>query len=250
MSKHRHLVILILVVVTLQAVFAISVYNSFDTLADRGAFGDMFGVVNTLFSGFAFAGVIYAIFLQANQLELQKLELELTRKELARAAEAQESAQKTLNNTMLADHDRRRKQATIDYMRAVRPIWSKGRRALNDAFGNNNLSDGDIEKIDADKDLQRLVREVLSWLEHLSVGANTEVFDKDMIYRMSGSYLIRIYRRMSTYIESAQVKNQYAYVEFRELIHDFEEQRRLRPDPRGRINHAYTPEPINKDSYT
>ena len=30
----------------------------------RGLFGDMFGAVNSVFSGFAFVGVIYAIFLQ------------------------------------------------------------------------------------------------------------------------------------------------------------------------------------------
>jgi hypothetical protein len=33
-------------------------------LPDRGTFGDMFGAVNALFSGLAFAGVIYAIILQ------------------------------------------------------------------------------------------------------------------------------------------------------------------------------------------
>jgi hypothetical protein len=33
-------------------------------LQDRGTFGDMFGGINALFSGFAFAGVVFAIFLQ------------------------------------------------------------------------------------------------------------------------------------------------------------------------------------------
>ncbi|PKN35628.1 MAG: hypothetical protein CVU61_02060 [Deltaproteobacteria bacterium HGW-Deltaproteobacteria-19] len=48
----------------------------------RGTFGDMFGAVNALFSGLAFAGVIYAIFLQRKELILQREELQLTRKEL------------------------------------------------------------------------------------------------------------------------------------------------------------------------
>lgn len=51
-------------------------------MADRGTFGDMFGAINALFSGLAFAGVIYAIFLQKNELSLQRTELELTRNEL------------------------------------------------------------------------------------------------------------------------------------------------------------------------
>jgi hypothetical protein len=37
----------------------------------RGLFGDMFGAVNALFSGLAFAGIIYAIVLQRKELSLQ-----------------------------------------------------------------------------------------------------------------------------------------------------------------------------------
>lgn len=55
----------------------------------RGTFGDQFGVVNALFSGLAFAGLIYTIILQRKDLKIQKRdllyqrrELELTRKEL------------------------------------------------------------------------------------------------------------------------------------------------------------------------
>ncbi|MCR4348057.1 MAG: putative phage abortive infection protein [Sulfuricaulis sp.] len=50
--------------------------------ADRGTFGDMFGAVNALFAGLAFAGIIYTIFLQRTELELQRRELTETRKEL------------------------------------------------------------------------------------------------------------------------------------------------------------------------
>jgi hypothetical protein len=45
-------------------------------------FGDMFGAVNSLFSGLAFACLIYTIFLQKNELGLQRKELEYTREEL------------------------------------------------------------------------------------------------------------------------------------------------------------------------
>lgn len=59
-------------------VFGVSLYS----LKDRGTFGDMFGAVNALFSGLAFAGIIIAIFLQRDELELQRRELSETRKEL------------------------------------------------------------------------------------------------------------------------------------------------------------------------
>jgi Putative phage abortive infection protein len=45
----------------------------------RGSFGDMFGAVNALFSGFAFAGLILAIRLQSEELALQRRELADTR---------------------------------------------------------------------------------------------------------------------------------------------------------------------------
>jgi hypothetical protein len=59
---------------------------------NRSAFGEMFGSVNTLFSGAALAGVIYAIFLQRRELQLQRRELEMTREEMARSAKAQEES--------------------------------------------------------------------------------------------------------------------------------------------------------------
>ncbi len=42
----------------------------------------MFGAVNALFSGLAFASLVYTIFLQKRELELQRQELALTRAEL------------------------------------------------------------------------------------------------------------------------------------------------------------------------
>jgi len=69
----------------------------YETRAERGTFGDMFGAVNSLFSGFAFAGVIYAIFLQRKELQLQRRELRLTRGEMEKSSTAQSSSANALN---------------------------------------------------------------------------------------------------------------------------------------------------------
>jgi len=69
----------------------------FDKPVTVGEFGDMFGAINSLFSGLAFAGVIYAIILQKEELRLQRKELEMTRKELSRTAEAQEKSEEVLS---------------------------------------------------------------------------------------------------------------------------------------------------------
>lgn len=49
--------------------------------ADRGTLGDMFGTVNALFSGLAFAGIIFTILLQRKELGYQRKELKETRAE-------------------------------------------------------------------------------------------------------------------------------------------------------------------------
>jgi len=66
-------------------------------LTDRGAFGDMFGFANSLFSGLAFIGIIITILLQRKELSLQRQELKYTREELKRAANAQEKSEAALN---------------------------------------------------------------------------------------------------------------------------------------------------------
>ena len=66
--------------------------------SDRGAFGDFFGAINSLFSGLAFAGIIYTILLQRSELALQREELKETRKELRRSADAQERSEKAFLN--------------------------------------------------------------------------------------------------------------------------------------------------------
>ncbi len=54
----------------------------FPDISARGQFGDSFGVVNALFSGLAFAGVIWALRLQQKELALQREELANTRGEM------------------------------------------------------------------------------------------------------------------------------------------------------------------------
>lgn len=102
MKKYKGLIILFAIVITIQIILGFALYSSISSWAHRGTFGDMFGAVNTLFSGLAFAGVIYAIFLQSEELALQRNELKLTRDELAKASVAQsEQAQALLESAKI-----------------------------------------------------------------------------------------------------------------------------------------------------
>lgn len=80
----------------LLVLYFVVVRDLYPSMLDRSYFGDLFGGINTFFSGLAFAGVIYTIFLQKEELRLQRKELELTRNELKRSAEAQEKSELAL----------------------------------------------------------------------------------------------------------------------------------------------------------
>lgn len=47
-----------------------------ETMAYLGQFGDMFGILNTAFSGFAMTGAVYAVILQTKQIDEQRKQVE------------------------------------------------------------------------------------------------------------------------------------------------------------------------------
>lgn len=135
-----------------------------------------------------------------------------------------------------ADHERRKKQATIEFLNSIRPVWLENETRIYKSLGRRGLTEADIPKILEDDDLRESIKTLLGRLEYMAVGINTGVFDEYILYRMAASYLIKIYHRLYPYIIYIQKnKNPYAYVEFKELVIKFEDLKRRRPDPRGRI---------------
>jgi len=96
-SHTRKVVLTVALILLVQVVAGLVIFWRIESWELRGQFGDMFGVVNALFSGLAFGGVIYAILLQREDLALQREELTLTRAELRRSAEAQEKSERALS---------------------------------------------------------------------------------------------------------------------------------------------------------
>lgn len=91
-----HVVVIFLTIPALHIASGFAISGLFDDWEKRGQFGDLFGAVNALFSGLAFAGVIVTILLQREELRLQRLELSQTRAELRRSAIAQEASERAL----------------------------------------------------------------------------------------------------------------------------------------------------------
>lgn len=97
-AKTSLLLTLIIVVVVIWVLSAFFIIYFLDDWSERGTFGDLFGAVNGLFSGLAFAGLIYTIVLQKQDIELQRNEIQMNRTELKKSAKAQEKSEKALND--------------------------------------------------------------------------------------------------------------------------------------------------------
>ena len=113
MKNFKGFVITGIVVVLIWVLSWVLIQNYYGTGVDdgRGTFGDMFGAVNSLFAGLAFAGIIYSIIMQREDLKLQKKsidkqtesiklqteELKLTQIETAKMADELEGQKKIMN---------------------------------------------------------------------------------------------------------------------------------------------------------
>lgn len=102
MKKYLPLIFIVLAVFALWLGSFLLITSTIPTWENRGQLGDLFGSVNALFSGLAFAGLIYTIFLQRNELRLQREELKLQREEMAKSREELAEQAKVLKAQFLS----------------------------------------------------------------------------------------------------------------------------------------------------
>ena len=125
------------------------------------------------------------------------------------------------------DHNRRRMQATVEFVNHIRPRWRLRRRQIIRELGAGPISKENAEKLYSDPpytELQAQVTDVLGLLEHLSVGVHAGVFDLDMLYQMSGTYLIKIFDSLEEFITLIQKRERSShYANFAALAEDFRE---------------------------
>ena len=94
-----------------------------------------------------------------------------------------------------ADHERRRKQATIDHINSVRHQYEEVTFKLREKFGENVINMSVVEKKDEND-----IEAYLNTLEHLAVGVNTKVFDIEIVNRAAGSHFIHMKNKLNPYI--------------------------------------------------
>lgn len=81
-------------VILLQIIVGLSLIFFLDSWNNRAAFGDMFGLRSSLFTGLAFAAVIYSLY-------LQRQDLKITQKEFQKSVKAQNEQAESLKETAL-----------------------------------------------------------------------------------------------------------------------------------------------------
>jgi hypothetical protein len=119
-----------------------------------------------------------------------------------------------------ADHERRKKQATIEYINMIRPEYRKINNLLLEKFGNDPIGESEIKKIIEDHELWSKLKDILGMFEHLATGINTGVFDIQILNRMAGSYIIIVYDRFFVYIRERRkaTGNNFLFDEYEFLI--------------------------------
>ena len=102
---HKNLLFkLIIAIVLIWTVSAVAIIYGMDNWSNRGTFGDLFGAVNALFSGLAFAGLIYTIVLQREEITQNRQEIILNRTELQRSVKTQQKSQSALKEQARQTH--------------------------------------------------------------------------------------------------------------------------------------------------
>ncbi|MGD1938862.1 MAG: DUF4760 domain-containing protein [Cyanophyceae cyanobacterium] len=140
---------------------------------------------------------------------------------------------------MVADHERRKKQATIEYVNSVKVKYRPIAEKLNQKFGERTIIN--IDSID--DVLKEDITEILSTLEHLAVGINSGVYELKILDRMSGTYFVNVFEKLSPYIRAArrQTDRRRLYYEFEEMVEDIRRMRSLdakRIRQPGNIRHS------------
>jgi len=120
----------VLSLIGFQVLVGVLVYTLLPSWEVRAQFGDMFGIVNTLFAGCAFLGLLYTIHLQREELALQRDELKMTREELKAAAESQEKTAISLAAQLREMQKDRETTVAIQQFEQLNSPWSVDARKL------------------------------------------------------------------------------------------------------------------------
>jgi len=140
-----------------------------------------------------------------------------------------------LHRTLKADHERKRKQATIEFVGAS---WRENRTQIESKLGTNRLNENQLKEIREDVETEGILKNFLNAVEHLAVGLNSGVYDKEILYRMNGTLMVIMYDRYEPYITLIRKDYSSAYIEFENIVTEFKNRKRISVTNSGNIKYS------------
>ena len=113
-----------------------------------------------------------------------------------------------------ADHERRKKQATFEYVNAV----SERFRAALNKFDEKHGIDKVVDISNYDDDDRFIVKSYLNEIEYICAGVNAGVFDLQILHKMMGTGLIGRHHQFQQYINEKRQSKKTVFVEFSEVV--------------------------------
>ncbi len=100
------------------------------------------------------------------------------------------------------DHVRRRKQATVEYMRELRAQYRSSWHEITNDIGA--IDEHVAKEIFEDPDKKFAIEQLLSMFEHVATAANEDVFDIELLSRLSGTFLVEVFKKTRAYMVKAR----------------------------------------------
>lgn len=122
--------------------------------------------------------------------------------------------------SILADHERRKKQSTLEFYSEVYPYLSELRTKITDTFCDEYINPSDTRYKD-NHDIQKVIYEYLVIIERFSVGINSGIYDINVFAQTSGKTVSDMYKKLSPVINQWRISQNYP-----EMFYDFEKMSR------------------------
>ena len=139
--------------------------------------------------------------------------------------------------SILDDHERRKKQSTLEYYTEVYPYLRELRTKITDAFCDEYINPND-PRFKENQSIQKVTYEYLVIIERFSVGINSGIYDLDVFAQTSGKTVSDMYKKLSLVINQWRISQNYP-----EMFYDYEKMSKEIDEIRDR---AY-PRPSGKD---
>ena len=139
------------------------------------------------------------------------------------------------SKNMIADHERKKKQSTLEFYTEIYPYLCELRTKITDVFGNEYINPNDV-KYKNNSDMQKVIYEYLVIIERFAVGINSGIYDINIFAKTSGKIVSDMYKRLFPIIEEMRTNQRYPemFCDFEKMCKDVEKVReKMYPKPMG-----------------